>query len=457
VLLFDGKFTNAPHVPRGRAFLDSRDMVRNPVDVFEKYRAELGPTFTFHFGGARRSVVSTDPALIQHVLLDNRDNYEKSDIQVERMVEFQGKGLVNSHGEAWFRQRRLVAKGFRQKRLAEVLPIQQDVLGELLVRFDQEAAMGPVDVHKHMVRLTLRLVGKSLFGRSMGEEELEQIGDTITEIQAFIVRQIVQPYKIPWFRISGQSERYQKLRRDADKIVLRHIQERRKDLESDNDFLRILLETPYHDTGEPMGEGMALIESLQLMVAGNETSSNALTWVFYLLARHPEYIKQVRQEIATVIGDDAIDFKNLHQLELTLRVVDEALRLYPPFWMIDRIALEDDEVCGIHIPAGTLVIPYIYGTHRNPEIWTDAESFDPSRFESENRKERHTYGYIPFGGGPRICVGNNMAIMQILMIIVALVRDYDFELATDRPVGIQPMMLLRPEGAIMMKFKRIGT
>ncbi len=455
--MFDGKFTNAPHVPRGQAFLDSRDMVRNPVDVFEKYRAELGPTFTFHFGGARRSVVSTDPALIQHVLLDNRDNYEKSDIQVERMVEFQGKGLVNSHGEAWFRQRRLVAKGFRQKRLAEVLPIQQDVLGELMVRFDQEAAMGPVDVHKHMVRLTLRLVGKSLFGRSMGEQELEQIGDTITEIQAFIVRQIVQPYKIPWFRISGQSERYQKLRRDADKIVLRHIKERRKDLDHDNDFLRILLETPYHDTGEPMGEGMALIESLQLMVAGNETSSNALTWIFYLLARHPEYINQVRDEIAKVIGDDPIDFKNLHELELTLRVVDEALRLYPPFWMIDRIALKDDEVCGIQIPAGTLVIPYIYGTHRNPEIWTDAETFDPSRFDSEQRKERHTYGYIPFGGGPRICVGNNMAIMQILMIIVALVRDYDFELATTEPIGIRPMMLLRPEGAIMMKFKRIGT
>ncbi|MEZ4461967.1 MAG: cytochrome P450 [bacterium] len=370
--MFDGKFTNLPHVPRGHAFLDSRDMVRNPVEVFEKYRAELGPTFSFHFGGARRSIVSTDPEFIQHVLLENRDNYEKSDIQVERMVEFQGKGLVNSHGEAWFRQRRLVAKGFRPKRLADVLPIQQEVLDDLMIRFDQEADAGPIDVHKHMVRLTLRLVGKSLFGRSMGEAELEQIGDTITEIQSFIVRQIVQPYKIPWFRISGETEKYQKLRRDADKIVLEHIQARRKEFDHEDDFLKILLETPYHDTGEPMGEGMALIESLQLMVAGNETSSNALTWIFYLLARHPEYIAQIRGEIDNVIGDQPVDFKNLHQLELTLRVVDEALRLYPPFWMIDRIAIKDDEICGIQI---------------RPEPWSSPTS--------TVRIETQTFGPMP--------------------------------------------------------------
>ena len=336
-----------------------------------------------------------------------------------------------------------------------MLPIQLEVLDDLMIRFDQEAAAGPIDLHKPMVRLTLRLVGKSLFGRSMGEAELEQIGNTITEIQSFIVRQIVQPYKIPWFRISGETEKYQKLRRDADKIVLEHIQARREELDLEDDFLKILLETPYHDTGEPMGEGMALIESLQLMVAGNETSSNALTWIFYLLARHPEYIAQIRGEIENVIGDEPVDFKNLHQLELTLRVVDEALRLYPPFWMIDRIALKDDEICGIQIPAGTLVIPYIYGTHRNPNMWTDAEAFDPGRFEPEQRKERHGYSFIPFGGGPRICVGNNMAVMQILMIIVALVRKYDFELATPKAVGIRPMMLLRPDGAIMMRFNRL--
>lgn len=451
--MFEGKFTNAPHVPRAQAFLDSREMVRNPVQVFEKYRKALGPTFAFHFGGARRSIVTTNPALIEHALRVNRGNYEKSDIQVERMVEFQGKGLVNSHGPAWFRQRRLVAKGFQPNRLASVLPIQQEVLNGLLVRFDRDAELGPVDIHQQMVRVTLRLVGKSLFGRNMDEAELEQIGDAISSIQAFIVRQIVQPYKIPWFRWSGQSERQQKLRIDADKIVLRYIRSRQT-RQGDNDFLRLMMETPYHDTGESMTEAQILIESLQLMVAGNETSSIALTWILYLLARHPLFIHQIRQEAIHVIGNQPVDFQSLHQLPLTQRVVDEALRLYPPFWMIDRIALQDDEFEGLRIPKGSLLIPYIYGTHRNPAIWKKPERFDPRRFETEACKSRHRFGYLPFGGGPRICVGSNLAVAQILMVVVALVREYDFELAPQREIGIRPMMLLRPDSRVMMRFLR---
>lgn len=454
--MFEGRISNAPHVHRGRAILDSRDMVRNPVAVFERYRARLGPTFTVHFGGVKPAVVSTDPVVIEHVLRGNRDNYEKSHIQVERMVEFQGKGLVNSHGEVWVRQRKLLAQGFKHSHLTKLLPMQQDVLQELMLSFDRDVRQGPVDVHQQMVRFTLRLVGRSLFGRSMRDEELERIGHVISEIQAFILRQIVQPWKIPWFRLTGQTEKHQQLRREGDAIALRHVQARLKEGVGENDMLRILLETPYHDTGKPMSEPLVMIESLQLLVAGNETSTNALTWIFYLLARHPQYIREIRDEVAAVIGDKAIDYQNLHQLGKTVCVIDESLRLYPPFWMIDRIALKDDEVAGVRIPAGAMVIPYIYGTHRNPAQWQDAESFDPRRFEPERSKERHPFAYIPFGGGPRVCLGSNLAVMQMLMIVVAFVRRYDFALAKDEPVAIQPMMLLRPSGAVTMKFRAVS-
>jgi cytochrome P450 len=454
--MFERTISNAPHVPRRRALLDSRAMVRNPVAVFEKYRAQYGPTFSVHFGGVKPSVVSTDPVVVEHVLRSNRENYEKSEIQVERMVEFQGKGLVNSHGEAWMRQRKLLAQGFKANHLTKLLPMQRDVLQELMSGFDRDVRRGPVDVHQQMVRFTLRLVGKSLFGRSMGDDELEQIGDTISEIQAFILRQIVQPWKIPWFRLTGVAEKHQRLRRDGDSIVLKHIQARLKQGIGENDFLRILLETPYHDTNQPMSEVLVLIESLQLLVAGNETSSNALTWIFYLLARNPQYILEIRDEVAAVIGDGAIDYRNLHQLEGTVRVIDEALRLYPPFWMIDRIALADDEVAGVRIPAGAMVIPYIYGTHRNPAHWRDAEAFDPRRFESARIKERHPFAYFPFGGGPRICIGSNLAMMQMLMIVVAFVRKYDFALAKNEQVAIRPMMLLRPSGAVTMTFRAVS-
>ncbi|MEO1269275.1 MAG: cytochrome P450, partial [Myxococcota bacterium] len=169
-----GPISNAPHVPRTTAFLDSKRMVDNPVNVFEKYRTSWGPTFTFHFGGAKSAVVSTDPVFNQHILKTNKENYVKSHIQTQHMVEFQGVGLVNSHGDTWLRQRKLVARGFKPARLAQMLPMQLEVLGALMPRFEEEASQGPVDVYAHMVRFTLGLVGRSIFGRNITDGDLLQ-------------------------------------------------------------------------------------------------------------------------------------------------------------------------------------------------------------------------------------------------------------------------------------------
>lgn len=428
-------------------------MLVNVVEVLEHHRARLGPTFLFHFGGVRSALITSDPRVLEHVLKTNRNNYEKSEIQMKRMAEFQGKGLVNSQGEEWLRQRRLLAHGFRPQHLAALLPMQKEVLDDLMAGFDREAQRGPVDVHHQMVRFTLRLIGRSVFGRSMSDEELEQIADGIAAISTFILQQVVQPYKIAWYRLNGRFEAHQKLRRDGEAIVVRHIQDRLARGGTDADFLRLLLETPYHDTGVPMSRELVLIESLQFLVAGNETSSTALTWMMYLLARHPRYVAEIRDEVRSVIGDNAVDFHNLHELKATLRVIDESMRLYPPFWAIDRVALEDDEVAGVRIPAGTRLMPYIYGTHRNPEHWEDVETFDPRRFEPERSRARHPFAFVPFGGGPRICIGNNMAIVQMLLIVVALVQKYDFTLTHPEEIGFQPRMLLRPSGPVRMTFR----
>jgi len=247
------------------------------------------------------------------------------------------------------------------------------------------------------------------------------------------------------------------MREIGDAIVLRHIAERRQEGIGEADFLRLMLDVPYHDTGLPMTEDEIRVESLQLMVAGNETSSLALTWTFYLLGRHPQYLSMIRDEVADVIGSDPIRFENLHMLELTKRVVDETLRLYPPFWMIDRIAIKDDEICGIRIPSGALVVPFIYGTHHNAALWPDPENFDPERFRAEHNDGRHRFAYLPFGGGPRLCIGQNMAIVTILMIIATIVRRYDFAPVSDDPVRKRPMMLLRPDGPVLMRFRLRGN
>ena len=436
------------------SIIDTGQMVKNPVEVFEKYRKELGPTYGFRFGGFKNTIVTADPEMLKHVLKDNNDNYHKSHIQVKRFVEFQGIGLTNSHGDYWLRQRRLLSMGFTRSRLAEILPIQIKVLNNFMNDFDKKASQGPVEIHDQMVRFTLRTVGNSLFGEQLKESELDQFATAIADIQAYIVKKVVQPYLSPWFWISGQDKLYQQKRIDADEIIKEYIQKRRANMDDASDILQMILTMPYKDTGEYMDDTTVVVEILQLLVAGNETSTTAATWTFYLLAKHNEHIARIRDEINEVFGDDEVSYGKLRELEFTLSVLNEAMRIRPPFWMIDREAQKDDEFNGIKIPAGTTVVPYIYGVHHNEEVWKDPDTFDPSRFDTGNKY--HPFAHIPFGGGPRVCIGQNMAKMQILLVMSAIIRKYDFELINKKETGLHAMMLLKPDKEINMRFTKIS-
>lgn len=444
-----------PKIPIIESFLDTREMVKNPVQVFEKYRERLGPTFEFRFGGMRKTIVTADPEFLKYVLKDNNDNYHKSHIQVKRFVEFQGVGLTNSHGDYWLKQRKLLSMGFTRSRLAEMLPVQLKVLNDFMTDFEEDASKGKVDIHDQMVKFTLRSVGQSLFGSQMTRGELERFAAAIAEIQQFIVKKVVQPYLMPWYSISGQNKKYQDIRIKADQIVLDYVEKRRKDPGKESDILQLILTTPFKDSGNLMSDETVKVEILQLLVAGNETSTTAAVWAFYLLAKHPEHIAKIREEIEAVFGEEEVNYAALHQLKYTIAVLDESMRIRPPFWMIDREALKDDEFRGIKIPAGTTVVPYIYGVHHNAAVWKDPEKFDPGRFDSEQTEKMHHFAHIPFGGGPRVCIGQNMAKMQILLIMSAITRNYDFELCEDKEIGMHAMMLLKPDGPIYMNFKRV--
>jgi cytochrome P450 len=447
---------NTPTISQISSIIDTQEMVKNPVEVFEKYRKKLGPTFQFYFGGLRKTIVTADPEMLQYILRDNNSNYNKSFIQVKRFVEFQGVGLTNSHGDYWLRQRKLLSMGFTRSRLSEILPIQLKVLEDFLKDFDQAASRGEVDIHDQMVRFTLRSVGKSLFGSQLKENELNQFATTIAEIQNFLVAKVVKPYLAPWYAISGKNQLYQQKRLDADQIIKNYIEKRRKDNGKGSDILQIMLETAYKDTGEFMSDETVSVEILQLLVAGNETSTTAATWAFYMLAKHPEHVNRIRNEVNTTFGNSEVNYSSLHQLEFTICFLDEAMRMYPPFWMIDREALQDDEFNGMKIEAGTTVVPYIYGVHHNSEVWENPESFNPLRFDQNLNKKPHPFAHIPFGGGPRVCIGQNMAKMQILLVIAAVVKNYNFELVSNKEMGLKAMMLLKPADDMYMRFTKIN-
>jgi cytochrome P450 len=444
--------TPIPAVSRFRSFADSLAMARNPVEILSRYTEDFGNTFRFYIGGLKEAIVTTDPAVIQHVLKTNAENYQKSEIQVKRMGHFLGKGLLTTHGEAWRTQRRLIQKGFDRKQLDALSSIMQDSLADSLRDFDCQIGGGPVDIYPHLMKMTFAMVARSLFGARLKDEDITMVSHTICTVQEFIVRQTLQPYLNPYFAVSGELRRHEEMRVRADSILMAYIKQRRNQ-EPGRDLLQTLMDARYSD-GEGMPDELVLSESMQLLVAGHETSSNGLSWLLYLLSSRPDCLERVRQEFDAVLGDAPLSHADVLKFEFTTQVIQEGLRLYPPFWMIDRMAVADDRVGAIDIPRGSMVIVYVYGAHHAPGYWETPENFDPERFTKANEKSRKPFTYLPFGGGPRGCIGGNYAMLQMLMILSDLLRRYDFELTPGQTIEARPMVILRPKHGIRMTFTK---
>ena len=450
---------SVPAVSRFQSFLDSRAMAHNPVQVLTKYTDCHGDTFRFFFGGVKEAVVTINPVVIQHVLKTNSENYHKSEIQKKRMGHFLGKGLLTTEGEAWRTQRRLIQTGFERKQLEVLSSIMQDSLADSLRDFDRQARIGPVDIYPHLMKMTFGMVGRSLFGARLKDEDIDLISVTISTVQEFMVRQTIQPYLNPWFAVSGELRRHEEMRTRADGILLDYIRRRRKEAPG-HDLLQMLMDARYSD-GEGMSDELVLSESMQLLVAGHETSSNALSWLIYLLSSRPDCIDRIRQEFDSVLGARPLSYADVPKFEFTTQVIQEALRLYPPFWMVDRMALADDHAGDLAISRGSTVVVFIYGAHHSPQYWENPESFDQERFTKVKEKLHRPFAYLPFGAGPRGCIGGNYAMLQILMILSVLLRKYDFCLVPAQTIEARPMVILRPEHGIRMTFteavpRRVG-
>jgi cytochrome P450 len=439
-----------PAVSRFQSFLDSRAMAHNPVQVLTKYTELQGDTFRFYFGGVIEAIVTINPVVIQHVLKTNSDNYHKSHIQKKRMGHFLGKGLLTTEGEAWKTQRRLIQTGFERKQLEVLSSIMQDSLTDSLRDFDRQAQLGPVDIYPLMMKITFAMVGRSLFGARLKEEDIDLISHAISTVQEFMVRQTIQPYLNPWFAVSGEVRRHEDLRNRAFDVLRDYLRRRRNEAPG-HDLLQILMDARYSD-GHGMNDELIVSESMQLLVAGHETSSNALSWILYLLSSRPDCIERVRQEFDAVLGDRPLGYTDVPKFEFTTQVIMEAMRLYPPFWMVDRMALANDRAGDIDIPAGSTVVVFIHGAHHSPEYWEDPETFDLERFSKAKAKQHIPFAHLPFGAGPRGCIGGNYAMLQMLMILGVLLRKYDFSLLPGQTIEARPMVILRPENGIRMTF-----
>jgi cytochrome P450 len=216
----------------------------------------------------------------------------------------------------------------------------------------------------------------------------------------------------------------------------------------------MLLDARYEDNGQPMTEEQVLDEAAILLVAGHETSANALSWMWYLLAQHPEVVAKLRTEMTQVLGERPASFADIPALGYSLQVIQETMRLYPPAWILDRVALEDDTYNGLALPKGTLISGYLYGMHHSTKHWEAPEAFRPERFAPDQVRQQAPYAYIPFGGGPRLCIGNQFALTEMQLVLLEMLRRFEIEAVAQPPIDLMPLITLRPRQEILVRFRR---
>ena len=446
-----------PPGPRGVAALALwAAMARDPLRAYERLAARYGDTVMVPFGVNGRFYMLTRPEHFAHILVARQDNYVKP-FTYRPLRAFLGTGLLTSEGELWRRHRRLVQPVFARRHLE---PFADDMAGaarRAAGRLDRKAARGddrPVDLGALAQALTLDVVGRTLFGTDLGADAAA-VGRAITTLQ----RGAVIATFLPTAGSSTATRRAMTLMpgggqavRTLESVVRGTIARRRARPapERPGDMLDLLL-AARDDDGRALSADEIGDEVTTFMLAGHETTANALTWSFTLLSRYPAARERLEAEVDA--APEVLDAAAAEKLPWTRAVINEAMRLYPPAWTIEREAVEDDDVAGVPVRAGGTIAVPPYLLHRHREFWPNPEGFDPQRF-LPGRDGRDRYAYVPFGGGRRICVGSGFATLEATIVLAELSRRYRFDLVP----GVRPeaagFVTLRPAAPIAVHAAR---
>jgi len=388
------------------------------------------------------------PQDVKHVLQENHRNYSKDTYLFHFLRPLLGQGLFTNDGQSWLHQRRLMQPAFHRKQLAIFGTLMTDATGAMLERWQDAATREqPLDVSTEMMRLTLRVVGQALFSIDLSDEA-DTVGQAFTALMTPFTDYIYHPVPPLGFP-TPRNRRIQKSIRTLDGVVQEIITERRQG-DDKGDLLSMLLLARDEETGEGMNDRQVRDEVMTLLLAGHETTSNALTWTWYLLSQHPDTESRLHAELEQVLGGRIPTVEDLPRLPYTHMVLEEALRLYPPAVGFNRKALADDEVGGYVVPANTLIWLSPYTTHRHPDFWENPEVFDPERFSPEGSAGRPHFAHFPFGGGPRQCIGSNFAMMEAQLILATIAQRYRLRLLPDHQVEPQVLLTMRPRNGLPM-------
>ena len=429
-----------------------RELVHEPLTVYRR----IGHREDFRMSRFLFSHVATvtDPDIVRHVLVTNADNYRKTPIARAFLEPILGRGLLTSEGSFWRRQRRIAAPAFHRKRIKTFADMMVTLTLEMLEDWRHAGAEGPPrDMQAEMSRLTMKIITRAMFSDHLSDEEARGVSDAIRALNRHKIslRDLIGlPEWLP--RIPDWGLRAAV--RTIDRTVNRMIAERRADGLDHGDLLSMLMLAEDEETGERMSDPQLRDEVITIFIAGHETTATALTWTFYALDRHRDAAQRLHGELDAALPGAAPTLADLERLPYARMVIEETMRLYPTVPQIARQAIGEDTINGVTVPKGAIINMNIWLAHRDPRIWPDPETFEPERFDPARAEDRPKHAYFPFGGGPRVCIGNSFAMMEAQLILATVARDWCPRLPDGHTVHPVGNVVLRPRGGLPMRLER---
>ncbi len=418
---------------------------KGPLPFFQNLAAQYGDISYFRLG-PQEAFFLNHPDYIKDVLVTNHHYFHKG-LALQRAKRLLGEGLLTSEGEFHRRQRRLAQPAFHRARIASYAGVMTDYASQTRARWRDGETL---DMSEEMMRLTLGIVGKTLFDADV-VSDAQDVGEAMT-----VVMDLFNTITIPFFELLQklplpQLRRFDKAKARLDAIIYRLIEERRRGGEDRGDLLSmLLLAQDTEGDGGAMTDEQLRDEVMTIFLAGHETTANALTWTWYLLSQNPEAETKLHEEIELVLAGQLPTFEDVAQLKYTEMVLAESMRLYPPAWALGRLALEEFEIAGYVVPRKSLVLMSQYVMHRDPRYFPEPLQFNPDRWTAEARDSRPQFSYFPFGGGPRRCIGEGFAWMEGVLLIAALAQQWQMRLVPNHPVALKPVITLRPKYGMRM-------
>ena len=419
--------------PRADATLDitfETDALTTLVAEFNRH----GDAFTAHSPALDRDLwVLSHPDHVRHVLVDHHPNFTKG-IGIERVAILLGNGIMTSEGEHWRTQRKLLQPAFHRKVIATWMPHVHAATDRLARRWEHAAKRGePVNVTQDMSEATLEVVLRALFGEDLALLE--------------------SGHRSPFALLTDHTERnlaFAYKFRQLGKLIMGDVARRRSSGVRHGDIVSYLIDARDRQSGEPMSERDLLDEIMTLIIAGHETTASSLNWFWYLMTQAPDVAARLRAEVDAAPGDPP-SYDGLGAFPYVRRALDETLRLYPPGWLLTRRSIEPSAIAGLQMPAGTDVLVSPYLVHRHPDFWDDPEAVDPDRFLPEASEARNRFAYLPFGLGPRACIGEHFALVEMHAHAAMLARRFALTLVPGQTIEIEPQVNLRTRQPVYMQ------